>query len=113
MPFSGSTWIPYEEFSNGTLADMGAYNSQISGYAFGFGILALLYIGFLIAGVKMNENSDPLTVNAAVSFLVWIVSVLMVGMESLNYGSWLPQEAAYGTTFLMVVSVAVLYFGRR
>lgn len=116
MPFNGSQWIPYEEFANGTLVDMGAYNSQISGYTFGVGILFLLYIGFLLAGVKMAEGSDrdALSVNAAVSFFIWIISILMVAMESSVYGvAWLPQEAAYATTFLMIVSISILYFGRR
>ena len=114
MPFNGTEWVPYVEFGNGTLADMGAYNSQVSGYAFGVGILFLLYIGFMIAGVKMSDNSNPLEVNAGVSFFVWLISILMVAMESSVYGgAWLPQEAAYATTFLMVISVAILYFGGR
>ncbi len=113
MPFNGSTWVPYTEFTNGSIADMGSYNSSISGDAFGVGLLVLIYIAFLAAGVRFT-GSDPIEVNAGVSFLVWAVSLLMVGMESTVYNtSWLPQEATYATTVIMMASVAMLYFGRR
>lgn len=113
MPFHpNGTWYAYAEFDNGTLADMGAYSSQVSANAFGLGLLLLIYMAFMLAG-NWGRDRDPVGVNAASAFVTWAASIFMVGMTSLNYGSWLPQEALYGTTFFLVVSVAILYLGRR
>lgn len=112
MPFyPNGTWYPYQEFINGTIADMGAYGSNITGGFFGVALLFIVYITFLIAGTAIGRK-DSVSVNAAAAFVTWAISMLMVGINSPEYGAYLPQEAMYATTFIMVISVAILYFGR-